>query len=203
LNWPTDCDLTRIAFESAGLYLRALCADDAQLYCDLFADPGTMRYIGSTLPRELAADHFRKALASMHRRPPRAFYLTIGTTALSRHCGICSVQNFDARDRSAELGMMLRSAEQMRGRGQQALRALIDITFQVFAVDEVWLQSLIEHSVAERAALGVGFLPSNRVQPTAAGKHRRSWSVYRRSWPAPQGLCPSKILPPAQAGHPD
>ena len=52
--------------------LRSMRESDEELYCDLFCDPETMRYIGPPWTRADAARAFRGVLEAMRATPPRA-----------------------------------------------------------------------------------------------------------------------------------
>lgn len=188
MNRRADANREPVQLESERLLLRMLRDSDQELYCDLFSNVDTMRYIGPPLSRQRAAQRFSRVLAAMRREPPQALFLAIIQKAADEPVGICSVQNFDAQCRSAELGMMLKPLAQLQRFGREALIALARIAFELFAVDEIWLQSAANHVVAERLALGVGFSRSNKAGSSAVGENRRSWSAYRESWKPSNGF---------------
>ena len=70
-------ELARQEFRSARLVLRLLRECDEELYCQLFCDRETMRYIGPAWTRACAAKAFHGALEATRAAPPRGLFLVL------------------------------------------------------------------------------------------------------------------------------
>jgi RimJ/RimL family protein N-acetyltransferase len=175
------------------LTMRPLSEGDATLYCDLYGDPDTMRFVGPPLSRERAQRGFRKALASRHRRPLERLFLVIVAKASQQAIGIGALQDFDARRRRVEAGMMLECESVGRGFGKEGLGALVTYAFAIFPVDEVWIQHAADNSNAKRVPISLG-LSRNTDAAYDDGSGRFIWSAYRESWC--QGSAPQIIRLP-------
>ncbi len=161
--------------------MRPLSEGDAGLYCDLYGDPDTMRFVGPPLSRERALRSFRKALAALHRRPLERLLLVIVAKASQQSIGISAFQDFDARRRRVEAGMMLGCGSRGRGFGKEGLCALVTYAFAEFPVDEVWIQHAAANSNAQRVPVSLG-LARNTDPAYADGSGRLIWSAHRESW---------------------
>lgn len=159
--------------------MRQAVEADADLYCDLYGDTGTMRFVGPPLSRERAQRRFHKVLASAGRRPIERVFLVIVDKATRQSIGIGAFQDFDTRRRRVEAGMMLRSGWRGRGFGSEGLRALVDFAFATFEVDEVWIQHAADNLEARRVPVSLG-LSHNRDGESG----KLTWSAQRHSWPA-------------------
>jgi RimJ/RimL family protein N-acetyltransferase len=160
--------------------MRSLSQGDEDLYCGLYGDPDTMRYIGPPLSREPALRNFRKVLASLGRRPVERVMLAIVESTSNRCIGIGALQDFEPGRRRVEAGMMLVREGRGRGFGTEGLRALVSYSFATFEVDEVWLQHDANSAAAWRVPASLGFLQS--TDPDKPGTS--IWSAYRHLWPA-------------------
>lgn len=159
------------------LRMRPVVPDDAALYCRLYGDPETMRFVGPPLSQEQAQRGFRKVLELLERRPIELVLWVIVERATDRSIGIAAFQDFDPGRRRVQAGMMLDGGARGRGFGKEGLRALIEHAFATFAVDEVWTQHAADNTDARRLTLSLGL--SHNTE-TKSGKLVRS--AYRHSW---------------------
>jgi RimJ/RimL family protein N-acetyltransferase len=160
--------------------MRSLSPGDEDLYCALYGDPDTMRFIGPPLSREPALRNFHKVLASLGRQPVECVMLAIIETTRNRRIGIGALLDFDPERRRVEVGMMLASEGRGRGYGKEGLCALVNYSFATFEVDEVWLQHDANSAAAVGPPASLGLLQS--TDPARPGKS--IWSAYRHTWPA-------------------
>jgi RimJ/RimL family protein N-acetyltransferase len=178
-----------LEFASERLLLRSLRECDEELYCQLFCDPDTMRYIGPVWTRAQAARAFRSALEMMLATPARGLFLVLTLKADGRPVGLCTLQNFEPGGR-AELGMMLVPS----GRASRvATEALIAVLAQVFATlpfDEIWVRFAVDHEAAVRTAVSGGLVRHAEARPEDLDAKLWRWSAYRCSWRpgAPDGV---------------
>ena len=164
------------------LRMRPLSEGDATFFCDLFADPDTMRFVGSPLSRELAQRRFRKTLASLDCRPVVRLCLVIVEKASQQAIGIGALQGFDALRRRVEAGIMLKSESCGRGLGKEGFRALVTHGFAIFPVDEVWVQHAADNSIAQRVPISLGFSRNVDAATGDEAPGKRIWSAHRESW---------------------
>ena len=150
--------------------MRPVVEADAALYCDLYCDPDTMRFVGPPLTREQAQRNFRKVLKSTD-----CVLLVIVEKASNQSIGIGAFLDFDTDRRRVEAGMMLLAGARGRGFGREGLRGLIDYALVTFAVDEVWIQHAADNMDARRVPVSLG-LSHN----TPSGSGKLVWSAYRQ-----------------------
>ncbi len=171
-----------VEFASERLLLRSLHESDLDLYCELFCDSETMRYIGPPWTRAAAARTFRDALAATRCTPPRAVFLTLIRKDSLQPIGLCTLQNFDRARRQAELGLMLMPSGRAHNVATEALITVLEHTFATLPFDEVWVRFTVDHAAAERTALGGGLVRRATASPEDLAANLRRWSAYRGSW---------------------
>jgi RimJ/RimL family protein N-acetyltransferase len=164
------------------LILRSIDERDEELYCGLFCDPETMRYIGPPWPRAEAVRAFRGVLEATRRMPPRALFLTLIAQETQRPIGLCTLQDVDAVRRQTELGVMLLPTARVQGLATEALLTVIAHAFATLPVDEVWVRFAVEHAACERLALRTGLIRHAAASPQDLAAKLWRWSAYRSSW---------------------
>jgi RimJ/RimL family protein N-acetyltransferase len=180
--------------------LRLLAAGDQDLYCELYTDAATMRFIGAPLSRERALRSFEKALQLTHRGADtmRHLVLAVIEKASRQTIGICSIQQFDERLRCAEAGIILRPAMHARGIGKEAFAALITQGFAILQIDELRAHIAVDNSAAAGVLARLGFRRCDDAAASAegpqesgqksgqkseqGGAQKSAWSVARESW---------------------
>lgn len=176
--------------------MRPIAAADAALYEHLYTDAETMRFIGAPLSPERAAKSFRIALSHMQRRPIERLFLTVEEKSSHTDVGICSLQNFDAVDRSVQAGVMFIESARARGYSKEGFTGLIQQVFLHLPVDELWVQFASDHMAVQRAVLSVGFARRGRAAAADGACQRNdqddgqgnAWSVRRDSWSPPSAF---------------
>jgi RimJ/RimL family protein N-acetyltransferase len=178
-----------LQFTSQRLILRSLRECDEELYCQLFCDPDTMRYIGPVWTRAEAARAFRSALEAMRATPPGGLFLVLTLKADERPVGLCTLQNFEPGGR-AELGMMLVPSGRASRVATEALIAVLTQVFATLPLDEVWVRFAIDHQAATRTAVSGGLVRHAQARPEDLAAKLWRWSAYRGSWRpgAPDGV---------------
>ena len=164
------------------LRMRLLSEGDAALFCDLYGDPDTMRFVGPPLSRERAQRTFRKTLASMDCRPLVRLFLVIIEKASQQAIGIGAFQGFDALRRRVEAGILLKPESCGRGLGKEGFCALVTHAFAIFPVDEVWAQHAVDNSIAQRVPISLGFARNIDAAACDDAPGKCIWSAYRESW---------------------
>jgi RimJ/RimL family protein N-acetyltransferase len=162
--------------------MRPVSEADVTLFCDLYGDPATMRFVGPPLSRERAQRSFRVVLASLDREPLERLFMVIIEKAIQRAVGIGSYQQFDSHGRRVEAGMVLNSESRVRGFGKEGLHALITHAFAMFPVDEVWIQHAADNAIARGVPVRLGLLPATDLLAYGVEPGKCVWSAYRESW---------------------
>jgi RimJ/RimL family protein N-acetyltransferase len=175
--------LSHDGFETARLRMRRLCESDESLYCDLYTDADTMRFICAPWSRERAARNFRKVLArSLQPSSPK--YFAMLDRASQRCIGLCAIQQPDAEMQRAEVGMMLNSDARGQGYATEAFAALITTAFLALPIDTVWVQYHPANTAAERLFIGLGFLPAADAAIGDLHRAQRTRTMLRSAWSA-------------------
>ena len=164
------------------LILRSIRESDEELYCGLFCDPETMRFIGPPWTRAEAARAFRGVLDATRATPPRALFLVMVPRTAQEPIGLCSLQNFDPAGRRIEMGVMVASQVRARGLASEALIAVIAHAFATMPVDEVWVRIALHHAACERTAEIIGLVRHAQAAPEDLARNVSRWSAYRGSW---------------------
>ena len=164
------------------LILRPIRESDEELYCGLFCDPETMRFIGPSWTRAAASRAFHSVLEATRATPPRALFLVMVPRDAQEPIGLCSLQNFDPTGRRIEMGVMVASRVRARGIASEALIALIAHAFATLPVDDVWVRIALGHAACERTAVIIGLVRHTVTAPEDLAKNVSRWSAYRDSW---------------------
>jgi RimJ/RimL family protein N-acetyltransferase len=191
LSAALPADSAAVLADTARLYLRELAKDDATLYCDLYCDPETMRFIGPPLSPQRAMKSFGKALRLTQRRPAQWLFMAIVEKTTRQVVGISSIQ---LHAPNAEIGVMLCAVSRTHGYGKEITPALIALAFELLPVDAVWLCASAEHRVAERVAMGIGFSRGADVMDRDTNGLERAWSIDRHAWDHAQRNLPVSKL---------
>jgi RimJ/RimL family protein N-acetyltransferase len=164
------------------LDIRPLSECDETLYCDLFTDADTMRYIGPPMSPDRAVRSFHKAVALTRGRPAQRLFFSVAVRSAQRKIGICSIQQIDPIRRRAEAGIVLKSFARAQGFSREILPALVGQALATLPVDEVWTQYAADHSKAERLVVAAGLSRCFAPEAYGEGPDKRVWSAHRNSW---------------------
>jgi RimJ/RimL family protein N-acetyltransferase len=168
-------------FSSMRLRMRPMTTMDEALYCELFTDARTMRYIGAPLSPERARRSFRGYIRS-ELSPVNRVFIAIVEKITARPLGILTIQQLDERRRRVEAGIMLKRLAHARGYAREALAALVARAFAVLPIDEVWVGFAADHRVVERLVVSVGFERSYNAAAREDARGSNIWSATRDSW---------------------
>jgi RimJ/RimL family protein N-acetyltransferase len=167
------------------LSMRRLSKADERFFCDLYADPDTMRFVGPPLSQEQAQRSFGIILSYLNRRPLERLFMLIVEKAQEQAIGIGSLQDLNTSRRRVEAGVVLKTGTRALGFGKEALAALVTRGFAIFPVDEVWIQHAAANSLARGVPVSLGLsrnLEAEASDETNAGSAKNVWSAYRESW---------------------
>ena len=170
------------AIETPRLQLGRLSEADEALYCELYSEADTMRYIGAPLSPERAARSFRRALARSNEQPSGPELFAIVEKSTQHAVGLCGVQPIDTAMRRAEIGILLNPEARGLGYAAEGLAALLLHAFSALPIDAVWVQYQSSNAAAERLFIGLGFLLQVDGEIGDACNARHVRSVHRSSW---------------------
>jgi len=190
--------LNPVELATERLRLRSIRESDEQLYCELFCNPETMRFIGPPWTRAEATQAFRGVLVATRATPPRALFLTMVPKDARQPVGLCSLQNLDRPGRRIEMGVMVASQLRAQGIAAEALIAVIAHAFATLPVDEVWVRIALGHAACERTAVLIGLVRHAAASSQDVAQKVWRWSAYRGSWRpalAQEGLLCTNPLP--------
>lgn len=168
-------------FETLRLRILPLTASDEDLYCSLYTDAETMRFICAPLSRARALRSFAKVVE--RPRPTRGPYLfaIVDKTTLGAF-GICAAVDVETQRMRAEVGVMLQSGARGKGYAREALAGMVASTFREHPVDTVWVQCSGLNPLVERMVSSIGFVLNDEHAAGAGPLAQRVWSVQRMSW---------------------
>jgi RimJ/RimL family protein N-acetyltransferase len=146
------------------------------LFCKLFSDEQTMRFVGPALSEKRAAHDFAAALRAAHRDPPRELFLSICDKLTEEAFGICSIQRIDPVHQRAEIGLMLQHHVQRKGFGKEVVEALTQTALATLPVVEIWAQYAADNQAAVALFNSVGFRPI-RPEPADERAHKHAGHV--------------------------
>jgi RimJ/RimL family protein N-acetyltransferase len=177
----------QIEFSTARVLMRPMAEADEALFCDLYSDAETMRFIGPPLSRERAARGFRNMLRLMRRPDADQVFFTLNglpsdTRVAGATLGIASIQHVDIPARRAEAGVVIGSQYRDQGFAREVLSGLIRFAFERLHLDEIWVQIHADHTVVEKLVVSVGLSLGSSVDAPDSGAVMRIWSAQRATW---------------------
>jgi RimJ/RimL family protein N-acetyltransferase len=168
-------------FSTPRLTHRLLCAGDEALFCSLYTDAETMRFIAPPLSMERAQRAFRSAVRlTQQPSTDRLFYALIAGDG--QPVGISSLLQIDLQNRRLEAGILILGAHRARGFAREGLRGLLVHAFATLPIDEVWVQIAVDHTVVEKLVMSVGLVRGAEVAADANHFRTRIWSAQRSRW---------------------
>jgi len=102
------------------------------------------------------------------RKPGGPRFFVVVEKSSGRSAGVCAVQAIQPRERSVEVGVMLRRSGRQRGYASEALSAVIAAAFETLPIDTVWVQYRKANGGAARLFDALGFYEADRWRPQGA-----------------------------------
>jgi RimJ/RimL family protein N-acetyltransferase len=187
-------------FSTQRLVFTPISEADAPLFCDLYCDPQTMRFISQPMSRERAARAFHRIIGETRQAAADQVFFTMSPVACqaavdtdasadafepSAAIGISSIHHIDSPNRRAEAGIVLGSQHWDRGYAREILAGLIQFAFERLPLDEIWVQIHADHTVVEKLVVSVGLSKGSTVDAYDPGAAIRIWSAHRDTWSPP------------------
>ena len=143
------------------IYLRAWERSDLEAFTRWFNDPEVTVNLGDAYPALSSIQEerfFDQAITEQHRY---AIVLREGNLLI----GNCSLMNLDARNRSAELGIVIgEKAYWNQGYGREAVAMLLEIAFEGLGLNRVELRYYAFNMRGRRAYEAAGFVEEGRLR---------------------------------------
>jgi RimJ/RimL family protein N-acetyltransferase len=174
-----------LTITTARTSIRPLGTQDAPLYCRLFTDEQTMRFIAAPLSDQRAMLDFRAALRAADRDPLQELFFSIRDNTTEGTVGICSIQRIDPLHRRAEVGLMLHPQAQRAGLGKEVVAALTRTALDTLPVTEIWAQYSTDNEAAAALFHRLGFqvMRQEAVDGHATHVRKQTWSLYSSKGP--------------------
>lgn len=120
-------------------------------------DPEVVRHLGMR-PARLSRDEIREFLEKASKSAAESAEFAIETRD-GRHIGGCSLRAFNHTAHSAEFAIVIGESEYRgKGYGSEVTRMMVQMAFEEFNLNRVWLQVSAANPVAIKAYENAGFV---------------------------------------------
>jgi len=120
-------------------------------------DPAVVDTLGMR-PGRLSRDQVRQYLDASAKSSEGFVEWAIEALDTGRHIGGCAIRDFDHVSHSAELGIAIGEAEYRgRGYGTDTIRLLVQIGFEQFNLNRIWLKAHADNLRGIRCYMKAGF----------------------------------------------
>ncbi len=162
--------------------MRILSQCDQALFCHLYTDAESMRFVGRPLSRARALSAFRLTLRSIREEEAGPCFFAIVPGASRRAVGLCAIQPPVRTARRAEIGIMLAAESRGLRYGAEAVRGLATTAFRALPIDRLWVQYQPANMAAERLFARLGFLPEPHARPRGVRRGQCIGVTQRSAW---------------------
>lgn len=168
-------------FKTHRLDVPALSEADVHLYCNLYTDAGTMRFIGPPLTAERAARSFRKTLDLVRTRPLDSMVFSLVERSTGETIGLCTLYHYEASQQRIAVGLIMSPLHRSRGMATEGLAGAISHAFDALPVASVWTEISAENLIVGRLVRSVGLMPNDQAA-APSGPDWRVWFTDRDQW---------------------
>lgn len=161
-----------VSFSGAKTAMRPLVRGDLRLFCELYTNAETMKYIASPLSPAQAEQSFSKILDAMSSCPPAMVYWRVDDLDTAKTLGIMAMV-MDSGFKSAEVGLVLAGTSQAKGYATDALATLVRRVFDRPGIDALHTRHRPENKGASGLMIRLGF------QHQGANGEFERWQVVR------------------------
>jgi [ribosomal protein S5]-alanine N-acetyltransferase len=169
-------------FQTARLRMRALSECDQALFCRLYTDVESMRFIGRPLSRTRALAAFHLTLRSIRKEKSGPCFFAIVPKTSESAVGLCAIQPVARNARRAEIGIMLAGEGRGRHFGVEAVSGLAKSAFRALPIDRLWVQYHPANMAAKRLFARLSFLPEPRARPRGIRRGQCIGVTQRSAW---------------------
>jgi len=129
-------------------------------------DPEVLKYLGMR-PARLSRDEVKSYLEQCSKSGSEIAEFAIETKD-SRHIGGCTLRGFNHTARSAELGIAIGEADYRgKGYGTEIIRLMVQVAFDEFNLNRVWLNVYESNIAGMRAYEKAGFVKEGLLRQYA------------------------------------
>jgi RimJ/RimL family protein N-acetyltransferase len=129
---------------------------DRDLFCELYTDAETMRFIGPPMSHHEALASFRATMLA-RQETGAPWFFAIAEKLQRGVIGIGVIQAPQPRKRCVEVGAMLRAQARGKSFGTETFAALVSAAFEALPIDVVWVQYRAANTAIVRLVGGLGF----------------------------------------------
>ncbi len=153
-------------------------------------DPEVLKYMGMR-PARLAREEVKSYLEQCSKSGAETTEFAIETKD-SRHIGGCTLRSFNHTARSAEIAIAIGEADYRgKGYGTETIRMLVQIAFDEFNLNRIWLMAYEPNVAAIRAYEKAGFVKEGLLREYAylGGVYHNAFimSMIRRDYESGKG----------------
>lgn len=152
-----ELDASLIDLTSSKIRIRALLKTDEDLYLALYTSTAVMKYICEPLSLEKASQSFQYSLRLNSDVSTSRVLLTICSLEDGLPIGLCSVSNFDRKNKISELGCIVVPGTQRNSIAKEALATLASYLSKQLCIEEFTLDIHPENVAATRLAASLGY----------------------------------------------
>lgn len=161
-GWAKVATAELFVTQTPRVLIRPLADGDEQLYLDLYTSPQVMAFIGPPLELDKARHSFQIALRLNAEAPFKRLFLTI--CVQGQPIGLCAVNQWNARQATAEIGLMLLPCGHGQGFGSEAKLALSQRLHQLFTGVRIYTLTDPNNTAAVRSNRAAGY-SADPLQP--------------------------------------
>ena len=169
-------------FQTARLRVRTLLEGDKALFCRLYTDADSMRFIGRPLSRTRALAAFHSTLQSIREENGGPCFFAIVPKTSKRAVGLCAIQPVARAAQRAEIGIMLAREGRGQSYGAEAVSGLATAAFRALPIDRLWVQYHPANLAAKRLFARLSFLPEPRARPRGVRRGQCIGVTQRSAW---------------------
>jgi len=169
-------------FRTARLRMRTLSECDQALFCHLYTDAESMRFIGRPMSRARALAAFDFTLQCSREENTGPCFFAIVPKTSRRAVGLCAIQRVARTAKRAEIGIMLAREGRGQSFGAEAVSGLASRAFEALPIDLLWVQYHPANTVARRLFARLSFLPEPRARPRGLRRGQCIGVTQRSAW---------------------
>ncbi len=151
------------SFSSERLFIRPLAEEDKELYCSLYTDAKTMRYIVEPFSQKKAEKAFAISVKKNKQDDPNFYTWTVINKTNEKKIGITSLYKMLGKEilEHHEVGIMLLPLYTGKALGKESLKATIGFGFQNLRMSQINIRFNKSNIAIKELSLNLGFVDHN------------------------------------------